>query len=266
MTKARTRPMPILLSEMDANRAALAGLKRETPLPPPERMTTAKAVAELAPEIRALLKAGHSLDEIAKRLIFGGRSLSARQLQRYLTEAQSHAAKKKGHTAKNPTPPANRGATGAGSQDRPIVVPSTRPTGAQPDLPPRGAATPVTAAPVSPSLEAQARGIAGPLSAPLLNTPGSVAPTGPAAHMANPATAAGPALAKPQSTASPAIDGLSVSEAQRRSIDMLTRTAPANAKVDRPRETNITWSGIGTTTPSRDDAQAHVRPEPGTLL
>ncbi len=78
MTKARTRPMPILPSEMDANRAALAGLKRETPRPPPERMTTAKAVAELAPEIRALLKAGHSLDEIAKRLIFGGRSLSAR--------------------------------------------------------------------------------------------------------------------------------------------------------------------------------------------
>ncbi|MCJ2029101.1 hypothetical protein MKK50_06740 [Methylobacterium sp. J-043] len=258
--------MPILPSEMDANRAALAGLKRETPLPPPERMTTAKAVAELAPEIRALLKAGHSLDEIAKRLIFGGRSLSARQLQRYLTEAQSHAAKKKGHTAKNPTPPANRGATGPGSQERSIVVPSTRATGAQPDLPPRGTATPVTAAPVGPSVEAQARGTAGPLSAPLLNTPGSVAPTGPATHTANPATAAGPALAKPQSTASPAIDSLSVSEAQIRSINMLTRTAPASAKVDRPRETNITWSGIGTTTPARDDAQAHARPEPGTLL
>ncbi|MGA4552121.1 hypothetical protein [Methylorubrum aminovorans] len=66
MTKVRTRPMPILPSEMDTNRSALAAMKQETPLPPPERMTTAKAVAELAPEIRALLKAGHSLDEIAK--------------------------------------------------------------------------------------------------------------------------------------------------------------------------------------------------------
>jgi hypothetical protein len=265
MTKVRTRPMPILPSEMDANRSALAAMKQETPLPPPKRMTTAKAVAELAPEIRALLKAGHSLDEIAKRLRFGGRALSAQQLQRYLSRCQTRAAKKKSEVKTSATPSTTRGATAAKTSDAPTVGPSARGASVQPNLPSRSTSAPATVA-VGTGVDGNVRGLAGPSSTVPPTAPMGGTSPGPVSGATNLATDASPTLAKPQSTASPATDGRSVAEAQRRSIDMLTRTAPPSAKVDRPHEPNITWRGMGTTTPSRDDTPANLRPEPGKLL
>ncbi|SFL79849.1 hypothetical protein SAMN04488125_12514 [Methylorubrum salsuginis] len=265
MTKVRTRPMPILPSEMDANRSALAAMKQETPLPPPERMTTAKAVAELAPEIRALLKAGHSLDEIAKRLRFGGRALSGQQLQRYLSRCQTRAAKKKSEVKTSATPPTPRGATAAQTPDAPTVGPSSRGVSVQTNLPSRSTSAPATAA-VGSGADGHVPVTAAPSSTLPRTVPVGGTSPGPVSGATNLPTDASLALAKPQSTASPATDGRSVAEAQRRSIDMLTRTAPPSAKVDRPHEPNITWRGMGTTTPSPDDPQAQARPEPGKLL
>ncbi|WP_411901718.1 hypothetical protein [Methylorubrum thiocyanatum] len=257
--------MPILPSEMDANRSALAAMKQETPLPPPERMTTAKAVAELAPAIRALLKAGHSLDEIAKRLRFGGRALSAQQLQRYLSRCQTRPAKKSA-VKTSATPPTPRGATAAQTSDAPAVGPSSRGASVQPNLPSRSTSAPATAA-VGAGADGQVPVTAAPSSAVPPPVPVGGTSPGPVSGATNLATDASPTLAKPQSTASPATDGRSVAEAQRRSIDMLTRTAPPSAKVDRPHEPNITWRGMGTTTPARDDTtHANLRPEPGKLL
>ncbi|MBI1689661.1 hypothetical protein D9Y22_13165 [Methylorubrum sp. DB1722] len=257
--------MPILPNEMDANRSALAALMREPPVPQPQRITTAKAVAELAPEIRALLKVGHSLDEIAKRLRFGGRALSAQQLQRYLSRCQTRAAKKKSEVKTSATPSTTRGATAAQTPDAPTIDPSARAAGVQPDLPSRSTSAPATAA-VGAGADGQVPVTAAPSSAVPPTVPVGGTSPGPVSGATSLATGASPTLAKPQSTASPATDGRSVAEAQRRSIDMLTRTAPPSAKVDRPHEPNITWRGMGTTTPSRDDTPANLRPEPGKLL
>lgn len=265
MTQPRTRPAPILRSEMDTNQAALAALMREPPLPQPQRITTAAAVAELAPDIRAALKAGHALDEIAKRLRFGGRALSAQQLQRYLSRCQTRAAKKKSEVKTSATPPTPRGATAAQTPDAPTVGPSSRGASVQPDLPSRSTSAPATAA-VGSGADGHVPVTAAPSSALTPTVPVGGTSPGPVSGATSLATDASPALAKPQSAASPATDGRSVAEAQRRSIDMLTRTAPPSAKVDRPHEPNITWRGMGTTTPSRDDTPANLRPEPGKLL
>ncbi|MDQ0520316.1 hypothetical protein [Methylobacterium gregans] len=250
---------------MDTNQAALAALMREPPLPQPQRITTAAAVAELAPDIRAALKAGHALDEIAKRLRFGGRALSAQQLQRYLSRCQTRAAKKKSEVKTSATPPTPRGATAAQTPDAPTVGPSSRGASVQPDLPSRSTSAPATAA-VGSGADGHVPVTAAPSSALTPTVPVGGTSPGPVSGATSLATDASPALAKPQSAASPATDGRSVAQAQRRSIDMLTRTAPPSAKVDRPHEPNITWRGMGTTTPSRDDTPANLRPEPGKLL
>ncbi|MBB2964274.1 hypothetical protein [Methylobacterium sp. R2-1] len=250
---------------MDTNKAALAALMREPPVPQPQRITTAAAVAELAPDIRAALKAGHALTEIAKRLRFGGRALSAQQLQRYLSRCQTRAAKKKGEVKTSATPNTTRGATAAKTSDAPTAGPSARAAGVQPNLPSRSTSAPVSTV-VGTGAEGNVRGLAGPSSTVPPTVPVGGTSPGPVSGATSLAMDASPTLAKPQSTASPATDGRSVAEAQRRSIDMLTRTAPPSAKVDRPHEPNITWRGMGTTTPSRDDAQADARPEPGKLL
>lgn len=257
--------MPILRSEMDANRAALAKLMQQEPRRQPERITTADAIAEFAPEIRALLKAGHSLADIAACLTLGGCPVSVQQLQRYLKGATARAAtKKKIQTAKVATASARKGTTGAGLQEKPTDVPSESIT-VQPGLSPTGGLAPVTAAPIDSGPADQTRVTAAASSALTGSTLGSIASTEAATQAATAVAEANSAQAKPQSTASPTTDDPTVAEARNRSVDKLLAMAAPSTKANLPHEPNIAWRGMGITL-ARDDAPTQSQPELGKLL
>lgn len=256
--------MPILLSEMDATRAALDKLMQEEPRRQPERITTAAAIAEFAPKIRALLKAGHSLADIAACLTLGGCPVSVPQLQRYLKGAQARAATKKSRTAKGANASAPKGTTGSGSQEKPTGDPSESTT-AQLGLSLYGGSTPATVAPTGSRSADQTRVTAAASFTPRPNTSGTVASTGAGTQVSATAAEASPAQAKPQSTPSPVTDDLTVAEVQNRAAERIRGMAPSSTKADRPHEPTIAWRGMGMT-PSRDDAPSQARAEPGKPL
>jgi hypothetical protein len=206
---------------MATNRDALAALMQEPPVPPVLKMTTTAAVAELAPQIRAALKAGHTLAEIAKRLRFGTRTLSAQQLQRYLAGCEKRAMKK---TASRRTAPpsadvaAPRTATSSSQASPSREAQGTTAVTIREAVRPQA---PTVVQPTPPTAVTPAATTGGPKASV---TPGaSPGPTTTSQHHRPPA----PALllaatsAKPQSTASPELPGLSFEAAQRRSIDRL---------------------------------------------
>ena len=269
MTQPTTRPtpqpqttaLPITPAEMATNRDALAALMQEPPVPPPAKMTTTAAVAELAPEIRAALKAGHTLAEIAKRLRFGTRTLSAQQLQRYLARCEKRAVKKT--ASRKAVPPsadvaAPTAPSSSPSREAQGTTPVTMRDAPRPQAPTVAQPTPPTAVPpatttgdatasVTPGASVTAGASPGPTTTGQHHRP--PAPTLPSASTST----------KPQSTASPELPGLSFEAAQRRSIDQLFGPKKTEATVDRPRPPHMTWELNGQPKPSSGDG---VKTEP----
>ena len=155
MTKPRRKPKPMLANEPADNRTALAELLTQEPKPQPTKLTVANEIAAYAADIRACLKAGHSLAAIAELLQFGGDRLNGQQLRRYLARCEkrlgrkSRAKKTDGSAAPPsetpPTPPSNgadRGTTAprapSGSADRQTPLPPP----ARPEAPVRSPALP----------------------------------------------------------------------------------------------------------------------------
>ena len=255
----QTRALPITPAEMAGNRDALAALLQEPPVPPPAKMTTTAAVAELAPEIRAALKAGHTLAEIAKRLRFGTRTLSAQQLQRYLARCEKRAVKKTASRKAAP-PPADAAAPptatsssqASPSRDAQGTTAVTTRDAPSPQAPTVGQPTPPTAvAPAATTGGATAPVIAGASPGP---TTTSEHHRPPAPTMASASTSA-----KPQSTASPELPGLSFEAARSRSIDRLFGPKKTEATEDRPRPPHMTWELNGHPKPLSEDG---VKTEP----
>ena len=260
-----TRPLPISPGEMAANRDALAALLREPPVPPAPKMTTLMAVIELAPQIRAALKAGHPLAEIAKRLRFGERTLSAQQLQRYLSRCEKRSAKKAPSrkaapptadpAAPRPTPrpsPSSeaQGATGSAMRHAPTV-----------QAPTVVRSTPATAVTMAATTAVTTVGATGTRTG---------ATAGPATisqdqrtAIPNAASASTSTSAKPQSTASPELPGLSFEEARSRSLDRILGTARPGANVDQLRPSNMTGELHGQPKPSSVDG-AQTEPPLGS--
>jgi hypothetical protein len=262
-----TRPLPISPGEMAANRDALAALMREPPVPPAPKMTTLMAVIELAPQIRAALKTGHPLAEIAKRLRLGGRTLSTLQLQRYLSRCEKRSAKKASSrkaalpsadaAAPRPTPslsPTNetQGATESAMRHAPTVQAPTvvRSTPATAVMTP--ATTPPTMAATTPVKTVGATGTrTGATAGPA--TIGQDQRTA----IPNAASASTSTSAKPQSTALPELPGLSYEAARNRSFDRMLGTARLDANVDQLRQSNLLRELDGQLRPSSaDGAQA----------
>lgn len=273
----QTRPLPISPGEMATNRDALAALMREPPVPPAPKMTTLMAVIELAPQIRAALKAGYPLAEIAKRLLFGGRTLSAQQLQRYLGRCEKRAARKAASrkaappstdaAAPRPTPQPSpsseaQGATGSAIQhaptvQAPTVVRSTPPTAVTTPAtttPTMAATTPATTPVTTPVATGGATGTRTGVTAGSMTIGQDHRTATPNAASASTSTAA-----KPQSTASPELPGLSYEAARSRSVDRMLGTARPEANVDQSRQSNLLRELDGQLSPSSADG---ARTEP----
>ncbi|ONF46186.1 hypothetical protein RSM1_26055 [Methylobacterium radiotolerans] len=236
-------------------------------------MTTLMAVIELAPQIRAALKAGYPLAEIAKRLRLGGRTLSAQQLQRYLGRCEKRAARKAASrnaaspstdaAAPRPTPrpsPSSeaQGATGSAIQHAPTVqaptavrsTPATAVTTPATTTPTMSATTPVTTPVATGGATGMRTGAtAGP--ATIGQDHRTVTP--------NPASAPTSTAAKPQSTASPELPGLSYEAARSRTVDRMLGTARPEANVDQSRQSNLLRELDGQLRPSSADG---ARTEP----
>lgn len=266
-----TRPLPISPGEMAANRDALAALMREPPVPPAPKMTTLMAVIELAPQIRAALKAGYPLAEIAKRLRFGGRTLSAQQLQRYLSQCEKRATRKASSrkaaspsadaAAPRPTPslsPTNetQGATGSAIRHAPTVQAPTgvRSTPATVVTPPTMAATTPVMTPVTTHVAT------GGATGTRTEASAGLTTIGQDHRTANGNAASTTTTAKPQSTASPELPGLSFEAARSRSVDRMLGTARPGANVDLSRQT---WELSGQPKPSSADG-AQTEPPLGS--
>ncbi|MGE8126694.1 hypothetical protein ACQKQD_06920 [Methylobacterium sp. NPDC080182] len=267
--------MPISPGEIAANRDALDALMREPPVPAVPKMTTLMAVTELAPQIRSALKLGHPLAEIAKRLRLGGRTLGAEQLQRYLGRCEKRAARKPSSrrtappstdaAAPRPTPrpsPSSeaQGATGSAIQhaptvQAPTVVRSTPPTAVTTPAtttPTMAATTPVTTPVATGGATGTRTGAtAGPAT---IGQDHRTATPNAASASTSTSTAA-----KPQSTASPELPGLSYEAARSRTVDRMLGTARPGANVDQPRPSNLTGELHGQPKPSSADG---ARTEP----
>lgn len=259
-TQPRTRPLPISPGEITANRDALTALMQEPPVPPEPKMTTVLAVIELAPQIREALRAGYPLAEIAKRLRFGGRTLSAQQLQRYLSRCEKRLAKKAPSrkavpptadaAAPRPTPQASpsaatQGATGSVIRHTPTVQAPTVV---------RSTPTATLATPTTPSVSGTRTG----------STAGStMSSQDRQTAAANAAVDATTTTAKPQSAASPELPGLSFHAARSLSIGRMLGTARSEANLDQPRQSNIVWELAGQSEHSSVDG-AQTEPPPAS--
>lgn len=128
MAEPRRIPKPMLANEPADNRTALAELLTQEPKPQPTKLTVASEIAAYAADIRACIKAGHSLATIAELLQFGGDRLNGQQLRRYLARAEKRLVRKgraKKSDASGAPPSATPSTPPSNGADRGTTAPKT---------------------------------------------------------------------------------------------------------------------------------------------